>query len=164
VIDIAGGATPTPGALNGNLTMRAGSVFRLDDASQLQGTGQIYAKPGSIFMLRSQANILMNNGATAISPQVVGNGSVDSEGTTAGMTNAKGAIFRLEIDNINQLEAGTSDQGIFSIVGGNRTEGVLTINRDSSLPYLNGGMTVYDNNNRSYTATAGLNIGAGGAF
>src|SRR6185436_3749573 len=33
VVDIAGGATPAPGGLNGNTTMRAGSAFRIDDAS-----------------------------------------------------------------------------------------------------------------------------------
>jgi autotransporter-associated beta strand protein len=164
VVDIGGGATPAPGALNGNITMRAGSAFRVDDASQFRGTGQIFGKPGSIFMLRGNADILMNGGSPLIiSPQVTGNGVADSEGTLPGLTNAQGAIFRLEIDNINQLDAGTSDQGIFSVTGGNRIEGALTINSDSSLGYLNGGMTIYDNNSRTYTGSA-LNIGSGGAF
>jgi hypothetical protein len=43
---------------------------------------------------------------------------------------------------------------------------VLTINQDSTQPYLNGGMTIYDNNSRSYIIANGatLNIGSGGAF
>ena len=39
---------------------------------------------------------------------------------------------------------------------------VRTLNADPTM--LSGGLTVYDNNSRTYTATAGLNIGAGGAF
>ncbi len=151
VIDIGGGATPAPGALNGNLLMRAGSVFRLDDTNQLQGSGSIFADPGSIFMLRN-ANVI-----NTLTTQLTG-GSVPG----AGLTNAKGAIFRMEADNIINLDAACSDAGIFSIVGGNRTEGVLTLNADPTM--LSGGLTIYDNNSRSYTATAGLNIGSGGAF
>jgi hypothetical protein len=91
VVDVGGGTPTTGGAINGTFRMRAGSVFRLDDASQLQGTGNIFADPGAIFMLRSQANILMNGAVSAVSTQVTGNGVPG-----AGLTNAKGAIFRLK--------------------------------------------------------------------
>src|SRR5205814_6056372 len=123
---------------------------------QFTGTGSIFVDPGAIVTMRN-TNVFGN-----LPQQLVTGGTV----VGAGFPNAKGAIFRLEADNIANLDAVASDQGIFSIAGANRTIGALTINSDSTLGYLNGGVTIYDNNSRTLTISNGntLNIGSGGAF